>query len=74
MVQDTEQVDWETATAEVTGTDSHNGISCANVRLTTDGESRPTTYCLNPEYPFAIAIAISSDGENTIRLVERTTG
>jgi hypothetical protein len=73
VVQDTDQVDWETATAEVTGTDSHDGVPCANVELTTDSETGPTTYCLNPEYPFAIAIS-ANDGENTIRLVEHTTG
>lgn len=72
VVGDPEQVDWETATAEVTGTDSHNGVSCANVRLTTGADSGPTTYCLNPEYPFAIAIS-ANDGEDTIRFVERTT-
>jgi hypothetical protein len=68
----TEQVEWETATAEVTGTDSYDGVPCANVRFTTDSETGQTTYCLNPEYPFAIAV--SADGENTIRLVEHTTG
>jgi hypothetical protein len=68
----TEQVEWETATAEVTGTDSYDGVPCANVRFTTDSETGQTTYCLNPEYPFAIAV--SADGENTIKLVEHTTG
>lgn len=69
----TEQVEWETATAEVTGTDSHSGVLCANVRFTTDRQTGPTTYCLNPEYPFAIAISANT-GEDRIRLVEHTTG
>jgi hypothetical protein len=42
------------ATVEVTGTDSYAGVECTNLQLTGEG-SQPTTYCVNPEYPFALA-------------------
>jgi len=42
------------AQAEVTGTDSYGGVECTNVQLTSEN-SPPTTYCVNPDYPFALA-------------------
>lgn len=42
------------AEVEVTGTASYAGVECTNLQVTADGSS-PTTYCVNPDYPFALA-------------------
>lgn len=52
-------VNFETATVEVTGTDSYGGIECANLAITPEGSST-ITQCVDPDYPFAIHI--NSDG------------
>lgn len=66
-----QDVDWETGEVRVTGTDSYNGISCATIRFVPDSETtQSSTFCVTPEYPFAIAVIADSDQAGDIVLVE----
>lgn len=48
--------DWETASAEVTGTGSHNGITYHNVTITPESEPHiSATFTVNQDYPFALS-------------------
>lgn len=55
--------EWNRATVEVTDTDSYAGVSGHNVTVTaSESESTRVTFCINKEYPFALAL--SSDGSS----------
>jgi len=52
------EMDWDTATVTVTGTESHAGVSCQTVQVTPQSNAS-VTFCVNPEFPFALGLSSS---------------
>jgi hypothetical protein len=52
------EIEWDTATVTVTGTESHAGVSCQTVQVTPQSNAS-VTFCVNPEFPFAIGLSSS---------------
>jgi hypothetical protein len=60
--------EWETASVEVTGTETYSGVQCSNVVVTPDNDQSSFATCVNPDYPFAIAIETTGDQSSVISL------
>jgi len=64
---DTSGQDWETATVEVTGTGSYEGIECSVIEVTPDSdEVSPFTACLDQDRPFALSFTTQTQDGNEL--------
>lgn len=60
-------VDWERATAEITGTANVSGERCYRMRLRIPDQEHGPTSCVKPDWPFALAV---DTGPQDYRLAE----
>lgn len=64
--QDT--IDWETATVEVAGETTVNGVTCTEFTVRPDGVDQVQTACVAENYPFAVSIHVEQAGTTTVEL------
>jgi plastocyanin len=63
-----ETIDWSTATVEVSGETSVDGITCTEFSLEPDGGSQVQTACVADGYPFALSVSQEQGGTTVIDL------
>jgi plastocyanin len=64
--QDT--INWSTATVEVVGETSVNGVSCREFTVRPENEDQVQTACLADGYPFAASLQAEQAGQTTMEL------
>ncbi|UHQ96355.1 cupredoxin domain-containing protein [Natrinema halophilum] len=64
--QDT--IDWSTATVEVAGETTFNGVTCTEFTLRPDDADQTQTACVADDYPFAVSLRVEQAGTTTMEL------
>lgn len=65
---DDENTDWDTATVDVAGETTVNGVDCVEFTVTPDGVDQVTTICLADGYPFALSLSLAQGGDALIEM------
>lgn len=63
-----ENEDWETATVDVAGETTVNGVTCTEFTVTPDSVDQMQTVCLADDYPFAVSLLFEQGGEALISM------
>lgn len=58
-----ENEDWETATVDVAGETTVNGVTCTEFTVTPNSANQVQTVCLADGYPFAVSLLFEQGGE-----------
>ena len=61
-------IDWETATVDVAGETSVDGVSCTEFTVRPDGVDQVQTACVADGYPFAASLQVERAGTTTVDL------
>jgi hypothetical protein len=68
-VQSTNENDsWETATVDVAGESTVNGVTCTQFTVSPDSVDQVQTVCLADDYPFAVSLSFEQQGEVLIEM------
>lgn len=64
--QDT--INWTTATVDVAGETTVNGVTCTEFSLRPDDADQVQTACVAANYPFAVSLAVEQAGTTTVEM------
>lgn len=63
-----EDINWATATVDVSGDTSVNGVTCSEFTLDPDGADQEQTACVADGYPFALSVHKEQSGTTVLDL------